>query len=73
MGANDKVAATFHGELKLPSEWEVVDDIAVMDPDGWDRKNFKESWNTPIDYNEWSRRMARSTCARPLRMWKKES
>jgi hypothetical protein len=34
--------------LRLPSEWEKVHHIIVRDPDGWDRKNLEESWNTPI-------------------------
>jgi len=58
-------------DLKLPAEWEVIDDVAVMDPDGWDRKNYDASWNTPINRDEWNQRMRVSTCARPLRMWKK--
>ena len=58
-------------DLKLPAEWEVIDDVAVMDPDGWDRKNYDESWNTPICREEWILRMRQSTVARPLRSWKK--
>jgi len=49
-------------DLKLPSEWEKIDRIKVMDPDGWDRKDFHNSWNTPIDRDEWLNRAARSTC-----------
>ena len=49
-------------DLKLPSEWEAIDGIAVMDPDGWDRQNFAESWATPISRDEWTERMSRSTC-----------
>ncbi|BCW61897.1 hypothetical protein [Arthrobacter sp. StoSoilB22] len=60
-------------EKRLPAEWEVVDDIAIMDPDGWDRKNFQESWNTPITYDDWRSRMIRCTVARPLREWKREA
>ena len=49
-------------ELKLPSEWENITGITVRDPDGWDRRNFAESWGTPISREEWNMRMVRSTC-----------
>lgn len=47
---------------RLPSEWEEISGITVLDPDGWDRKNYDVSWNTPIDEEEWYHRMSRSTC-----------
>jgi hypothetical protein len=56
--------------VRLPAEWEIVDDVAIIDPDGWDRRNYDESWNTPIDYEEWKVRMWRSTIASGLRQWK---
>jgi len=49
-------------DLKLPSEWETIDGVRVMDPDGWDRRNFVESWATPIGRDEWEQRRSESTC-----------
>lgn len=46
---------------RLPSEWEIITGITIRDPDGWDRKNYDESWGTPIDFDEWEQRMMRST------------
>ena len=47
----------------LPAEWEVIEDVAIMDPDGWDRRDFAKSWAEPLDHDEWLRRMATSTIA----------
>lgn len=33
----------------------------LMDPDGWDRKNFQDSWNEPITVKEYQRRFLFST------------
>jgi hypothetical protein len=55
--------------IKKPSyEWaeiyEKEQDIIILDPDGWDRspEGWKESWNEPIAEDEFSRRLALSTC-----------
>lgn len=48
--------------LRLPREWEQISGIRIMDADGWDRKNYDVSWNTPINEAEWIERMSRSTC-----------
>lgn len=48
-------------DTRLPSEWERYTGITIIDPDGWDRKNFDVSWNTPITYSEWEDRSNRST------------
>lgn len=48
-------------EKKLPTEWEAESGIIVHDPDGWDRRNFDESWATPIDREEWIHRAGWST------------
>jgi len=48
-------------EKKTPSEWEVIRKIRVLDPDGWDRQNFAESWSTPITEYDFWRRAAEST------------
>ncbi len=36
-------------------------DITVVDPDGWDRSNFEESWSEEIDEGEFQRRLMFST------------
>jgi hypothetical protein len=36
--------------------------IIILDPDGWDRKNFTVSWTEPITRDEFRRRMMISTC-----------
>jgi hypothetical protein len=46
---------------RLPVEWQKIDGVEVMDPDGWDRRNFEESWNTPITHAEWLDRVSQST------------
>jgi hypothetical protein len=45
---------------RTPAEWEVIDGIRVIDPDGWrvDGKSFDE----PISWDEWQRRVGPSTC-----------
>lgn len=35
----------------------------VLDPDGWDRKNFDYSWNEElITLGEYKERLSKSTC-----------
>jgi hypothetical protein len=46
---------------RLPVEWQEIDGVQIMDPDGWDRRNFEESWNTPITQAEWLDRASQST------------
>lgn len=51
-------------ELKTSAEWLKTDKwsgYTVMDPDGWDRKNFKESWEEKISEKEFERRISVST------------
>lgn len=51
-------------DLKTSDEWLAepqYEGITVLDPDGWDRKNFKESWNEKISENEFGKRLAVST------------
>lgn len=43
-----------------PAQWEVETAIRIMDPDGW-RGSHAKDYATPIDYEEWSWRMAMST------------
>lgn len=33
----------------------------ILDPDGWDRKNFQVSWNEKIDLKEFQKRLRMST------------
>jgi len=44
--------------LKYDLEWK---DVVMMDPDGWDRQNFEESWAECITRDEMCIRMSRST------------
>lgn len=49
---------------KTSDEWLATDEFAgvqVMDPDGWDRQNFQESWAEKITHDEFMRRLCRST------------
>lgn len=48
-------------ERKLPSEWESIFRIKVVNADGW-RGESAPSWDTPISRDEWNTRMAVSTC-----------
>lgn len=36
--------------------------VEVLDPDGWDRKNFRQSWLESITEREYKRRRDNSTC-----------
>lgn len=49
--------------IKKPSdEWvKEFPGLTIMDPDGWDRSNFIESWAEPIDEIEFHRRVMHST------------
>lgn len=48
-------------DKKLPSEWERITGIMVMDPDGWDRTK-PDDWFTPITEAEFNSKAAASTC-----------
>ena len=53
--------------LKSADEWLRHKDfkhIQLMDPDGWDRKNFDVSWNEKITRAEFEQRLMHSTCIR---------
>lgn len=53
--------------LKTSQEWLDIQkavenkDIFIMDPDGWDRKNFLDSWTEKITYQEYMFRFCQST------------
>ena len=53
-------------ELKTSAEWEKMPefkDITILDPDGWDRKNYQYSfYEEKIPIEEFRRRLAPSTC-----------
>lgn len=48
--------------VQPPAYWEQHLSVKVMDPDGWDRRNFKASWAEPLTEKEFKRRAALSTC-----------
>ena len=51
--------------LRTPDQWLAEPQyrgIVVVDPDGWDRKNFEQSWSEPISEAEFSARMMMSSC-----------
>lgn len=49
--------------VKTSAEWQTLyPAVKVLDPDGWDRKNFKYSWyEEQITYAEYKRRLFEST------------
>lgn len=49
---------------KAPEIWCLDTGIQIVDPDGWDRKNYKESWYTPITRGDFIKRAMMSTCYR---------
>jgi len=45
------------------ADWQVLfPRVEVLDPDGWDRKNFTKSWQERITESEYKRRRTKSTC-----------
>lgn len=53
---------------RTPDEWLATPDytgIVVLDPDGWDRSNFEESWAEAITRDEFESRIGTSTCQWP--------
>lgn len=51
-------------ELRSSEEWfQLLDKehIVIRDPDGWDRSNFKKSWNELITREEYENRRNVST------------
>jgi hypothetical protein len=47
--------------IKNSSEWSKEFGVTVLDPDGWDRSNFKVSWAEEITKEEFERRLTKST------------
>lgn len=66
--------------IRLPAKssalWAQDDDykhMTIMDPDGWDRQNFEESWNEEITKEEFDKRLLQSTVImRPHQTTQKE-
>ena len=50
--------------LHRSGAWCLLLGFEVLDPDGWDRTNFQESWNEPITRDEFMRRVSKSTARR---------
>lgn len=51
-------------KVRTSQEWADLLGVEVLDPDGWDRRNFRESWAEPITRAEFGRRAAISTTRR---------
>ena len=51
-------------DLKTSNEWQkIIPEPRVLDPDGWDRRNFQYSWyEEKITLSEYNKRLLISTC-----------
>jgi hypothetical protein len=51
-------------EVKTSEEWQnLFPEAIVLNPDGWDRKNYHYSWyEEKITFTEYNRRLSQSTC-----------
>lgn len=52
-----------------PEYWLKTEDFkgyTILDPDGWDRGNYEESWSKPITKTEMWDRLHKSTVIRPI-------
>lgn len=51
-------------EKKTSAEWQKqFPNVTVIDPDGWDRKNYEYSWfEEKITKEEYDERLLQSTC-----------
>ena len=61
-------SASEHGPFLTSYAWLQHPDFAgvkVIDPDGWNRAYFEDSWNERISREEFEKRLARSTCSFP--------
>jgi hypothetical protein len=50
--------------LKKPIDWlkePQYAGVVILDPDGWDRSNFEQSWNTAITEEVFQTRLAECT------------
>jgi hypothetical protein len=48
--------------LHSSAEWQIYYPYLILDPDGWDRKNYEKSWAEQITWKEFQNRAAKSTC-----------
>lgn len=58
---------------KTPDEWLAMPKnigIVVLDPDGWDIRNFEEDWEKPISEKEFEGKLCASTCYFPKKFFK---
>ena len=58
-------------EKKTSEEWYPIifpkKEVVIMDPDGWDRSNWKFSWyKEEITRDEFNKRVMNSTCMRTI-------
>lgn len=50
-------------EKKTSEEWQKLCKVTILDPDGWDRKNYQYSWHEElITQQEFEQRIITSTC-----------
>lgn len=60
--------------LKSGEEWQKIIEefIEILDPDGWDRQNYDESWQEKITWQEFMERLSISSCSFDLKglSWK---
>lgn len=55
--------------VKLNSDrWVELTGFTILDPDGWDRSNFNESWAEEITFDEFYKRSTISTTMNRPRM-----
>jgi hypothetical protein len=60
--------------MKTSQQWyeelqTLYPDFLVMDPDGWDRRNYQYSWHEELITNEeFEKRLSKSTCQWPYKM-----
>lgn len=62
--------------MKTPDEWLATDHfegVKVLDPDGWDRKDFERTWAQKITYPEMLKRLSKSTVKYPPRLLKPDA
>ena len=48
-------------QLRTSEEWSEIFNVKVVDPDGWDRRNFAEDWAKPITADEFKAKLSGST------------
>lgn len=55
-------------ELRTSAEWQrLFPNVLVVDPDGWNRKNYQFSWNEElITKEEYDKRVSFSTTRRKI-------